>query len=396
MRLGEWLQLMADERASDLFFSVGAPPALKVEGATRYLGQAPATRVEIDALVAELTDAAQREAFARSHELDVARALPGIGRFRINLYHQRGEPAIAIRYITERIPSLDELGLPPLLAQLVMRPRGLVLVVGAAGSGKSTTLAAMVDHRNRRASGHILTIEDPIEFVHRHRASIVDQREVGIDTASFAVALRNAMREAPDLIVIGEIRDRETMQHAIAYAETGHLCLATLHANNASLALERIVHFFPEDARDQLLLDLSLNLEAVVSLRLVAARGGRRVPAVEVLLRTGHVSQLVAKGELAMLRDAMKAGRDVGMQTFDQALFDLWRAGRVEPADALALADSRNDLALAMRLDADGAPPARDAALAIEPTAEERERDAAPGTWIDDSLGSRAPRRSEP
>ena len=352
--LDSLLRRMPAAGASDLFLSVGAAPHFKLEGVTRPLeGAAALLPADVEAMARRLLSDAQQAEFARTHEMNLGLSLPGAGRFRVNLYRQRGETAIAIRHLADRIPSLESLNLPPVLKDLVMLPRGLVLVVGAAGSGKSTTLAAMIEHRSHQASGHILTVEDPIEYVHAHHQSLVDQREVGLDTESFASALRNAMREAPDVIMIGEIRDRETMQHAISYAETGHLCLSTLHSNNANQALDRILNFFPDAARPQLLLDLSLNLKAVVSQRLLTAKGGgKRVPAVEILLQTPYVSDLIVKGEIDSLKDAMKANADVGMQTFDESLFRLFVAGRIGLQEALAHADSRTDLSLRIRLSA--------------------------------------------
>jgi twitching motility protein PilU len=350
MDLTPFLRLMAERRASDCFFSVGAPASIKIEGDTHYIDAQPLTSEDVRSMAySVLSDRQQRE-YEATLEMNLAFDAAGIGRFRVNVYRQRGQPAMAVRYITADIPSIEALNLPRKLEELVMLPRGLVLVVGSTGSGKSTTLAAMIDWRNMHKSGHVLTIEEPIEFVHRHKASIVDQREIGIDTLSYENALKNAMREAPDVILIGEIRDRETMKHAIAYAETGHLCLSTLHANNANQTLDRIINFFPENARHQLLLDLSLNLQAVVSMRLVQGLDGRRVPAVELLLRTPYVADLIERGEVDKLKDAMRQGLDIGMQTFDEALYRLYVDGRISVTEALANADSRNDLALRIRL----------------------------------------------
>jgi len=387
MDLRNHLRLMVHQRASDLFLSVGAPPGIKIEGVTRPVGATPLASAELEQLAHELLTDDQRAEFARTMEMNLARAEEGLGRFRINLYRQRGEVAIAIRYITERIPDLDELNLPPVLKDLVMLPRGLVLIVGSTGSGKSTALASMIDYRNRRTTGHILTVEEPIEYLHSHQQSIVDQREIGIDTVSYANALKNAMREAPDVIMIGEIRDRETMQAAISYAETGHLCLSTLHSNNANQTLERIINFFPEEARPQLLLDLSLNLQAVVSLRLLRSGAGRRVPAVEILLRTPYVSDLIAKGQVDLLKEAMKAATDRGMQTFDDALYGLYASGRISFEEALEHADSRNDLQLRVRLGGGtlGLEPEAAARMRLEPEARPPER-VHPGTWIEDSI----------
>jgi twitching motility protein PilU len=350
MDLTPYLKLMADKHASDLFLSVGAPPCLKVEGFTRHLSDTPLTTADVHGMAASVMTERQQRDYDANWEMNLALAPAGIGRFRINVYRQRGEPAMAVRYITAQIPTIAQLNLPPLLEDVVMLQRGLVLMVGASGSGKSTTLAAMIDHRNRNRTGHILTVEEPIEYVHSHKLSIVDQREVGFDTHSYGDALKNAMREAPDVIMIGEIRDRETMQAAIAYADTGHLCLSTLHASNASQTLDRIINFFPESARAQLLIDLSLNLKAVIGQRLVKGRRTRLVPAVEILLQTPYTADLIGKGEVSAIRDAMKAGADVGMQTFDQALYALYAAGEITFDEALAHADSKTDLALHARL----------------------------------------------
>ncbi len=378
------LQLMARQRASDLFLSVGAPAGLRMNGATHYLGNAALTRDEIDGVIAGLLSPAQQQAFAETLEMNLSLVVADIGRYRVNCYRQRGEPAVAIRYISERIPTLEQLHLPALLKDLVLLPRGLVLIVGSTGSGKSTTLAAMIDHRNHTRSGHILTVEEPIEYLHRHDRSIVDQREIGIDTLSYAAALKNAMRESPDVIMIGEIRDRHTMQQAIAYAETGHLCLSTLHANNANQAIDRILNFFPEASHRQVLTDLSLNLQAVVSQRLLPSSTGGRIPAVEILLHSAYVADLIAKGEVAQLKDAMKSARDHGMQTFDQSLFDLAVAGRIGVDTALANADSRNDLQLAFRLRGTPGAGGDGGGMAMEPMEEDEEPKADPHEqWVD-------------
>lgn len=346
----KYLTFMAQRQASDMFFSAQAPPSVKIEGTTQHLGETPISAQEVQTLAYALMNERQQKEFEATMEMNLAIALPDIGRYRVNVYRQRGAVAIAVRYITNHIPPLESLGVPEALKELIMLPRGLVLVVGSTGSGKSTTLAAMIAWRNQRHTGHILTIEEPIEFIHEHQKSIVDQREIGMDTQSYSAALKNAMREAPDVIMIGEIRDRETMQYAIAYAETGHLCLSTLHANNANQTLDRIINFFPDSSRHQLLIDLSLNLKAVISQRLIKDVNGKRVPAVELLLQTSFISDLIEKGAIHGLKDAMKQGVDRGMQTFDEALFRLYSAGRIDLESALENADSRTDLGLRVRL----------------------------------------------
>lgn len=350
MTLDNFLQVMVKHGASDLFFSAGAPPGINIEGKTRFLGDQKLTAGDTRTLAYSIMSDKQSAEFEHEMEMNLALALEGIGRFRVNVFRQRGSVAMVIRYIKSVIPSIEDLNLPEKLKELVMCPRGLVLVVGSTGSGKSTTLASMIDYRNTQRSGHILTIEDPIEFLHPHKRSIVDQREVGLDTKSYEIALKNAMREAPDVILIGEIRDRQTMQHALAYAETGHLCLSTLHANNANQTLDRIINFFPETAHRQLFVDLSLHLQAIISQRLIPSVDGKRVPAVELLLRTPYIADLIQKGEIHGIKDAMKEGAQHGMQTFDQALFRLYQAGKVAEDEALANADSRNDLGLNIRL----------------------------------------------
>lgn len=346
----KYLELMVQKNASDLFFSTGACPNIKIEGSCLPIGKEPFKPHQVKELAYSILTDEQKKTFERTMELNLAISVNAIGRFRINLYRQRGEVSMVTRYIKDEIPDLDSLNLPGTLKSLIGLNRGLILVVGAAGSGKSTTLASMIDHRNRNQSGHILCIEDPIEFLHAHKKSIVDQREVGLDTESFDAALRNAMREAPDVILIGEIRDRETMQHAIAYAETGHLCLATLHANNANQALNRIVNFFPDSAHKQLFADLSLDLKAVVALRLVPGVNQKRVPAVEVLMQTPYISELIEQGDVDTLKDAMSHGNDVGMITFDQSLFNLYKSGKITRQTALEFADSENNMMVNMRL----------------------------------------------
>ncbi|WP_133140903.1 PilT/PilU family type 4a pilus ATPase [Legionella genomosp. 1] len=350
MDITPFFKLMVERGASDLFFSVGAPPHIKIEGITSPIGQSPLKSQQMSEIASSIMNDEQRKEFDATMELNMAISLTGVGRFRINLFRQRGEVAMVVRYIKGIIPSIEELQLPAILQSIILEMRGLILVVGSTGSGKSTTLASMIDYRNDNHRGHILTIEDPIEYLYRHKKSIVDQREVGLDTLSYESALKNAMREAPDVILIGEIRDRNTMRHAIAYAETGHLCLSTLHANNANQALDRVLNFFPDDARQQLLLDLSLNLRAVISLRLVPGIEKQRVPAVEILLNSPYIADLIEKGKVDEIKEVMGRSREQGMQTFDQALFDLYKAGKISRDNAIRFADSKNNVGLQIRL----------------------------------------------
>ncbi len=348
--LGHYLQLMVAHGASDLFLSSGSAAALKVQGVVRRLPEAALDAVHTQRLAYSVMRDAQIREFESTLECDLAIALPGLGRFRVNVYRQRGDVAVVVRHINAKIPSLEQLKLPPVLRKLALLKRGLVLVVGAAGSGKSTTLAALLDHRNHNSAGHILTVEDPMEFEHAHGTCIVDQREVGLDTRSFDDALRHAMREAPDVIMIGEIRDRDTMQHAMAYAETGHLCVSTLHANNANQAIQRILNFFPETAHRQVLMDLSLNLKGVVAQRLIRGAHDKLVPATEVMLLSAFISELIQKGQTDEIKDAMAKSTELGMCTFDQSLYDLYEAGELTAEQAVEHADSRTDLSLRIRL----------------------------------------------
>ena len=358
------LQLMVDKQASDLFLTCGTPAHIKIDGVTHPVNAPPLTPGEVKQMAHSIMTEKQFTAFEETMESNLSLSIDGVGRYRVNVYYQRGEVALVVRLIKSRIPTIEQLGLPNACVDLAMLKRGLVLIVGAAGSGKSTTLAAMIGHRSEHADGHILTIEDPIEFIFPHRLSMVDQREVSIDTRSFGDALRNAVREAPDVIMIGEIRDLETARHAIAYAETGHLCISTMHASNANQSIERFINFFSEEARKQVLMDLSLNLQGVVSQRLLPAVHGKLALATEVLLLNSYVSSLIQEGHVNEIKDAMSKGNEDGMHTFDQSLFDLYTAGRLSQKDALTFADSHTDLALRIRL---SGPPTNDGpALAVE------------------------------
>jgi twitching motility protein PilU len=373
MEITPYLKLMVDKEASDVFFYVGAAVHIKIGGVVRPVGSKPIAPGGVREIAYSVMKDDQIKSFEESWECNFAIPLAGIGRFRANVFKQRGEVAMVVRYIKGEIPQVEDLGLPVILKTLVMEKRGLVLMVGSTGSGKSTTLAAMIDYRNSTVPGHILTIEDPIEFTHPHKKSIIGQREVGIDTHTYEDALKSALREAPDVILIGEIRSREVMKFALAYAETGHLCLSTLHSNNANGALERIVNFFPEDARAQLLMDLSLNLRAIVSQRLIKATGGGLVPAVEVLLNTPYIGDLIQKGKIDYVKDAMEQGTEGGMKTFDQALFELYKQGKISKDEAIKNADSRNNVGLQIRL-AEGMSASQAAAAELSLTEEKGNR----------------------
>ena len=352
--------LLAQMRArggSDLFITAGFPPAIKLDGRLTPLAGAALDAQQAAGYVRAVMNERQAAEFASSREANFAISPEGLGRFRVSAFVQMGQAGMVLRLINTAIPTLDGLGLPAILQDIVMSKRGLVIMVGATGCGKSTTLAAMVGHRNAHSHGHIITIEDPVEFIHPHGNCIVTQREVGVDTDDWATALKNTLRQAPDVIQIGEIRDRDTMDHAIAFAETGHLCLATLHANNANQALDRIINFFPEERRQQLLMDLSLNLKGMISQRLIPNKeGGGRKAALEILLNSPLMSDLIFKGQVHEIKELMKKSREHGMQTFDQALFDLHEAGAISYEDALRNADSVNDLRLAIKLKGATAP----------------------------------------
>jgi twitching motility protein PilU len=342
---------MVSRNGSDLFLTSEFPPAIKVDGKVTKVSPQPLTGVHTQALARAIMSDKQAAEFERTKECNFAIAPGGIGRFRVNALVQMGKVALVLRTIPNTIPTLEGLGLPPILKDIAMTKRGLCIFVGATGSGKSTSLAAMVDWRNENAYGHIITVEDPVEFVHPHKNCIVTQREVGVDTEGWEIALKNTLRQAPDVILMGEIRDRETMEHAIQFAETGHLCLATLHANNSNQAFDRIVNFFPEEKRQQLLMDLSLNTRALISQRLLPKQDGKgRVAVIEVLLNSPLIADLVLKGELTEIKDVMKKSRNIGMQTFDQALFDAFEANLISYDDAIRNADSANDLRLHIKL----------------------------------------------
>lgn len=346
-----YLQQLYERGGSDLFFSVGAPAHMKLEGISQALNQRVLRAGEVQQLAYQLMNQKQIMEFERDLEMNLAVSVQNAGRFRVNVYYQRGEVSMVVRLIKSSIPNFEGLGLPRLLEKLSMQDRGLILVVGAAGSGKSTTLAAMLDFRNRHKGGHIVCIEDPIEFLHSHQQSIIDQREVGLDTHSFADALRNVLREAPDVIMLGEIRDAATMQHALHYSETGHLCLATLHATSSSHAIERIARFFPDEARKQVLADLAQNLLAVIGQRLVPGLQQKRVAAIELMLGTPYIRDLIQRDQLSDLREATGRALEQGLQTFDQHLYRLLEGGRISLTEALKFADSRTDLSLKVRLE---------------------------------------------
>ncbi len=348
------LKYMTEKGGSDLFFSTGAAIHMDIDGETMPVNAQKMTPGMIKEIAYAIMSPAQTAEFESTLECNFAIGRKDIGRFRVNIFKQRGEVGMVIRHIRTEIPDFETLGLPAILRDLIMRKRGLVLVVGSTGSGKSTTLASMIDFRNTNETGHIVTIEDPIEFVYSHKKSVVDQREVGIDTLSFENALKNAMRQAPDVILIGEVRDMNGMQQALTYAETGHLCLATLHANNANQALERIISFFPTEAKHGLLLGISLNLVGIVSQRLIPGKIQKRVAAVEVLINTPYVSELIQKQKLSEMKDIMGDNNDIGMNTFDQALFRLYANGKIDEENALNNADSRNDLSLKIRFTNEG------------------------------------------
>jgi len=337
-------QLMADKKASDIFLSIGAPINIKINGVAMPVNQTILTASAVQTLLYEVLNEHQVREFEEELELNTAYTMEGVGTYRISAFRQKGTPAVVVRYIPGNVPPLDSLNLPPVLKEVVMQKRGLILMVGATGSGKSTSLAAMIDYRNAERSGHILTLEDPVEFIFRNRKSIVNQREVGTDTKAFPVALKNALRQAPDVILIGEIRDRDTMSMALQYAQSGHLCMATLHANNSYHAMNRIISFYPLENRPTLLLDLSASLQAIISQRLVRTKAGQRRPACEVLLNTRHISELIEKGEINEMKEAMEKSMAPGSQTFEQSLFKLFVEGQITQDEAMHNADSATNM----------------------------------------------------
>jgi len=346
----EALLALHNQGGSDLYIEAGAPIAIRIDGKMQFLTDERLPPQLAEQIIFAGLNERQLQAFKEQLECNFAYSIPGVGRFRINVFMQRSTPALVARTIKTDIPDIDTLGLPPVLKELIMKNRGLILFVGGTGTGKSTSLASLIDYRNRNSQGHIITIEDPIEFIHRHKGCIVSQREVGMDTLSYFEALKNALRQAPDVIMIGEIRDQENMEHAINFAETGHLCLSTLHANNANQALDRIVNFFPKEKRSQLLMDLSFNLLAIVSQRLIPKIGGGRVAAIEILIGTQRIKDLIFKGEIHRLKEAMAVSREAGMQTFDQHILELFDQGLISYDDAMRYADAPNDVRLKIKL----------------------------------------------
>lgn len=350
MEFKDYLKILAFKDGSDLYLSTGAPPCAKFQGVLKPLEKISLTPGRVQEIAYQVMNEEQIKEFERKLEMNLAISEPNVGRFRVNIFKQRNECSMVVRNIKTEIPHFKSLGLPDVLTKVIMEKRGLILFVGGTGSGKSTSLAALIDHRNSNSGGHIITIEDPVEFVHPHKKSIVNQREVGVDTLSFADALKNTLRQAPDVILIGEIRDRETMEHALAFAETGHLAISTLHANNANQALDRIINFFPEERRPQLLQDLSTNLRAFVSQRLVPSVEGKRVAAIEILLGSPTIQELIKRGEFHSIKEIMEKSENMGMQTFDGALYRLYKDGKISLDEALKNSDAPNNLRLRINL----------------------------------------------
>jgi len=390
MKVTPYLKILAEKEGSDLYFSTGAPPSAKFNGVLKPLGKDRAPPGWVDSMAQEIMNDKQKAEFREKPEMNLALSLPNIGRFRVNIFRQRNEVSMVIRNIVTDIPDKDDLGLPEILTKVIMAKRGLILFVGGTGSGKSTSLAALIDYRNTNSRGHIITIEDPVEYIHPHKGCIVNQREVGMDTDSFADALKNTLRQAPDVILIGEIRDRETMEHALAFAETGHLAISTLHANNANQALDRIINFFPEERRAQLLSDLSINLQAFVSQRLIPTVDGKRCAAIEILLNSGRVADLIKQGEVLEIKEVMQKSEAMGMRTFDTALYHLYNEGKISLEETLKNADAENNLRLRIELGKKGdgsaessADPFEGLSLVEEPVEEEEEEEDV-GVLIDD------------
>jgi len=354
MDINTYLEIMVQKKASDIFFTTGAPVNIKIEGITSAIGETPFPPGQVQKLAYAILSEEQIQQFEETFEMDLAYSVNDVGRFRINLFKQRGEVSMVIRYIKWKVPSLDELGLPKVLSQLVMEKRGLILVCGSTSSGKSTTLASMLDYRNHHITGHILTLEDPIEFIYHHQKSIVNQREVGLDTKSYGAALRHAVREAPDAILIGEIRDQETMKHAISYADTGHLCLSTLHATNAEQALQRIVNFFPESAREQLYMDLSLSLRAIIAQRLVVGVDGKLLPTLEILINNANIRKVIREGEINTIKEILGKKINSELVSFEDDLIRLHKEGKISMDAAMANADLPGNVKLSIKLGGSG------------------------------------------
>jgi len=354
----DYLKILASKDGSDLYLSTGAPPCAKFQGTLKPLAREPMAPTEVSAIADSIMDDDQKVEFERELEMNLAMSIEGVGRFRVNIFRQRNEVSIVARNIKTDIPNMKDLGLPPILSEVITAKRGLILFVGGTGSGKSTSLAALIDHRNSTSGGHIITIEDPIEFIHPHKRSIVNQREVGVDTKSFQAALKNTLRQAPDVILIGEIRDQETMEHALAFAETGHLAISTLHANNANQALDRIINFFPEERHKQLFMDIGINLRGFVSQRLIPTVDGKRCAAIEILLGTPMIQDKIINGEVEEIKEIMSKSEAQGMQTFDRALYKLYKEERISLEEALKNADSANNVRLMIKLDSKNGPAA--------------------------------------
>jgi twitching motility protein PilU len=382
MPIKKYLEILAKHDGSDLYLSTGAPPSGKFQGVLKPLSKEPLKPGQIAEMIKEVMDDDQKKEFEHELELNMAISIPGVGRFRLNMFRQRNEVSVVARNIVTDIPRFEDLGLPEVLKKVITAKRGLILFVGGTGSGKSTSLASLIDYRNTTSAGHIITIEDPIEYVHHHKKSIINQREVGVDTKSFQAALKNTLRQAPDVILIGEIRDAETMEHALAFAETGHLAISTLHANNANQALDRIINFFPSERHAQILQDMGLNMQAIVSQRLVPTVDNKRVAAVEVLLGTKTIQDLIYKGDIDSIKEIMAKSETLGMQTFDAALFKLHESGKISLDEALKNADSANNLRLRIKL-AEGDNPEGSTQASSQPTSSAKDASAFEGLSLE-------------